>query len=258
MAQQSAKRLGLETEGNLELELRLRRIELEIDKRPLGNQDATTLSRGKSSTVPQVTGLSLGGTIPGGFTVKWSAVTISDLRRYEVEFATDLGFTTGVQKFTAATTTLAFTTADTSVATTFFTRVRAVNSAGTRGPFSITLNTTTGQAESQDIADDAITSDKIDEADPIKYTGLDDSDVGSKLALRGYIDGLILSFNSVTKLDIAAGMCRNSTNIESLFNTASLTKQIDNDWVEGSDVGGFPSELSLLANTWYHAFLIRK
>ncbi len=260
MGLQSAKRFGLETEGNLELELRLRRMEIAIGQRALGNEDAITLSRGNSSTVPQVTGLSLGGAIPGGFTVNWSAVTISDLRRYEVQFATDLGFTTGLQKFTAATTTLAFTTADTSAATVYFTRVRAVNSAGTPGTFSITLNTTTGQAESQDIADEAITAEKIDTSSPILYSGLDDEDVGSKLALRGYIDGLILSNNTLdaAHLDIAVGMGRDSTNIASLFLPAAFTKKIDTDWAEGSDAGGFPSALTLAVNTWYDVFLLKK
>jgi hypothetical protein len=257
---QSAKRYGLEVTDNLELELRLRRIEVQLAGKSDSNQDAAELSRG-AGDVPQVTGLSLGGSIPGGFTIKWTAVTISDLRKYEVQFATNLGFNENLQEFTAGSTSFPFTTADTLVSTSYFARVRAVNNVGTPGPYSITLNTSTGQAASQDIEDEAITAEKIDPADPVDYSGLNDSDVGAKLALRGHIDGLILSNNSTDSdhdIDVAVGSCRDSTNVVSLFNTATLTKQIDASWTEGSDAGGLASSLTLSADTTYHVFLLRK
>jgi hypothetical protein len=40
--------------------------------------------------------------------------------------------------------------------------------------------------------------------------------------------------------------------------TAVITKQIDANWAEGSDMGGFPSGLTLTADTWYHYFVIAK
>lgn len=38
--------------------------------------------------------------------------------------------------------------------------------------------------------------------------------------------------------------------------TSVLTKQIDANWAEGDDAGGFPSALTLSNNTWYRVFLI--
>jgi hypothetical protein len=239
---QSAKRFGLEVEGDLELESRLRRIEVAMTKAGLGNQDALVVSRG-SGAVPQVTGLSLGGTIPGGFTVNWNASTISDLRRYDIQFATDLAFTTGLQKFTAVTTTWAFTTAATEV---YFARVRAVNNSASVGLWSITLNTTTGQAATEDIEDGAVTIEKVDQ-----------EDLGSALALRGYIDGLIISNGTDADhdIDIAAGITRDAANTVSI-SLVALTKQLDFTWVAGTDAGGRALGVSWSANTWYHVFII--
>lgn len=239
---QSAKRYGVEVAGDLELENRLRRIEVALAASGGGNQDATSLSRGAGS-VPQVTGLRLGGTIPGGFTINWNAVTISDLRRYEVQFATDLAFAAGTQAFSAVTTTWAFTTASTDV---YFARVRAVNNNGTAGSWSITLNTTTGQAATGDIEDGAVTGPK-----------LDDNDIGDKLALRGYIDNRTANNSTDTDhdIDIEAGLCRDATNVASIVIPA-LTKQIDNSWTLGTNQGGLASALTLSADTAYHMFVV--
>lgn len=77
---------------------------------------------------------------------------------------------------------------------------------------------------------------------------------------RGSIDGLSLSNDTDADHDIqiAAGECRDSTNTVTLSLSAALTKQIDANWAEGDDAGGFPSGLSLAADTWYHVFLIGK
>jgi hypothetical protein len=79
--------------------------------------------------------------------------------------------------------------------------------------------------------------------------------------MRNYIDGFTLSNNATDAdhdLDIAAGSAMDSTNDNVISTTSSLTKQIDVDWAEGDDAGGFPSGLTLSADTWYHVFVLRK
>ena len=85
----SAKRLGLDVKGDLELEIRLRRIEALLEQKQDANVDATSVSRARIA-VPQVTGLSLAGKTPSAVSVKWNAVPIPDLRRYQLQIAEDL------------------------------------------------------------------------------------------------------------------------------------------------------------------------
>ncbi len=68
-----AKRYGLDVKGDLEKELRLRRIEEELSRKVSSNIDATVKSRGAGS-VPQVTGLARTGSNPGTVTVAWNPV----------------------------------------------------------------------------------------------------------------------------------------------------------------------------------------
>jgi hypothetical protein len=333
---QSAKRYGVPIDDNLDLELRLRRIEVELGKRAFANEDATTLSRGRGD-VPRVAGLRVGGQIPGGLTVNWNAVTISDLRRYEIEFATDLAFTKNKQAFTAGGITYPFTTA-LGGGLVYYARVRAVNSTGRRGTWSITLNTSTGQADSGDIADgavdatniagdsitnfhiadatiladniaggtitaDEIAADTITDAEiaanaitnselaadavananmqnnsvdtaelvsgavttteiangTVAKADANDSDLGSKLTLSGYINGLVLSNNGSTPdedVDIAVGVARDSTNVVSMVSTSVITKGIDGEWEDGSGSGGLVNGDTLQADTPYFVFLL--
>lgn len=80
----------------------------------------------------------------------------------------------------------------------------------------------------------------------------------------GFIDGLITSNNGTDSdhdIDITTGVCsmRDSSGGRKMFElTSSLTKQIDANWAEGSDAGGFPSGLTLSSNTWYRVFVIGK
>jgi len=75
---------------------------------------------------------------------------------------------------------------------------------------------------------------------------------------RGYINGLILSNDADTDhdIEIAPGICRDSTDTVPISLLTALTKQIDVNWAEGNDDGGFPSGLTLLADTWYHFYII--
>lgn len=159
----SAKRFGLDVKGDLELETRLRRIEHELEGKQSANQDATETTRARSN-VPQVSGLRLTGSTPGSVTVAWNAVSIPDLRRYEIQFATNFGFSTDLQTFNQAGTQYVFSTAsDTGGGggATWFARVRAVNSFGQAGTYSAVLNLETGQAQTADLAPGSVTTVQI-------------------------------------------------------------------------------------------------
>lgn len=58
-------------------------------------------------------------------------------------------------------------------------------------------------------------------------------------------------------IDISAGSIMDSANSSALI-TGGLTKQIDASWAAGTNAGGFPSALTLSADTWYRVFLIGK
>jgi len=75
----------------------------------------------------------------------------------------------------------------------------------------------------------------------------------------GYIQGLVTAINDVDSdhdLDVGPGSARDATDVANLVNNGTITKRIDEDWVEGTGAGGFPSALTLAADTWYYVFLI--
>ena len=76
----------------------------------------------------------------------------------------------------------------------------------------------------------------------------------------GYINGLITSNGPDPSHDIVVdtGECRDSVGVANINLSSSITKQIDADWAEGTNDGGFPSGLTLTADTWYHLFVIAK
>lgn len=81
------------------------------------------------------------------------------------------------------------------------------------------------------------------------------------IPLRGYIGGLGLANGTDADhdIDIAPGDATlvNASGPQLLGQLAStFTKQIDANWAAGSAAGGFPSGLTLSADTWYHVFLI--
>lgn len=73
------------------------------------------------------------------------------------------------------------------------------------------------------------------------------------------ISGLNLSLDTDTDHDIlvAVGEAMDATNVNGMQLLTAMTKQIDNNWVAGDDLGGFPSGLTLGNATWYHVFLIK-
>ena len=275
----SAKRLGLDV-GDIELESRLRRIEILLASKV----DATSLSEDGSTdtqrvdNVPQVIGLKVSGSTPGAITVAWNQVRISDLRRYELDVAEDLAFVTNAETKNIAGTEFTYNTnTDTGGGgdTTIFIRVRARASSGNVGPYSVTLNTTTGQAQSADIADDAIdanaiqdgavTSDKVDSNDPITFVGLNDADVGAKLALTGYITPRGFHMSNATidtirdAITVTAGVVRGEANNGSINLGSDTTKDITNKFAPGTGNGGFPTTaLTLTDGVDYRVFAIDK
>jgi hypothetical protein len=77
------------------------------------------------------------------------------------------------------------------------------------------------------------------------------------------LSGLSLSNNSTDAdydIDISTGSCiaTDGSNYKKLSLSSGLTKQIDANWAEGDNAGGFPSGLSLTAETMYQVFLIGK
>jgi hypothetical protein len=144
------RRFGISS--NPEDERRLRRIEEELDNlRGLANSQITGRSAefSRSRQAPQrVTGLSLATKIIGGLSIKWNPVTNPDLRRYRGQISTDQSFSTGVREFkTIGETTFTFPEGDAD--TTYYVRVRAETKED--GPWSVTLNTTTGTASSSNL-----------------------------------------------------------------------------------------------------------
>ena len=253
----SPPRLGLDVEDNIELENRLRRMEVlisqKVDQASLSEEGSEDLQR--VDIVPQVTGLSVSGSTPGAITVAWNQVRISDLRRYELDVAEDLAFATNAETKNVAGTEFTYNTnSDTGGGgdTTIFIRVRARSSSGNVGAYSATLNTTTGQAQTDDIADDAVDSTKVDNT------------VTIQLALREYITprGFHMSHStSDTKMDLVVtrGVARGEADDGTVETTSTLIKKIDATWTAGNDGGGFPeTALTLTDGVDYRVFAFGK
>ena len=76
---------------------------------------------------------------------------------------------------------------------------------------------------------------------------------------RKFISGLTLSNDSDADHDIAiaVGVCRDSSDAQTLVLSTIMTKQIDATWSAGDDAGGLFAG-SVTTDTWYHLFLIQK
>jgi hypothetical protein len=87
----------------------------------------------------------------------------------------------------------------------------------------------------------------------------------NKPALRGHIDGLILSNNvtdALKDIDIAAGEAADGTATALMVLASALTKKLDASWAVGTDQGALDGTESVAgtpdASTWYHIWLIRR
>lgn len=247
-----AKRLGLDV-NDIELELRLRRIETELANRVRLNDyaDGETV---RVTTIPIVSGLRVAGSTAGAITLAWTAIKISDLKRYEVDIAEDLGFSVNKTTNFVAGTEFAYTTNSATGGggnTAVFVRVRAKSQTGNVGPYSVVLDAITGQAQTADIADASVGDSQAA------------SSLTIQLALKEYITprGFHLSNDTTdAKNDvvITAGVARAESNGGSIEVAATLIKRMNETWLAGS-LGGFPeSQISRVDGTWYRVFAIAK
>lgn len=77
---------------------------------------------------------------------------------------------------------------------------------------------------------------------------------------RGYIDGCVISNNgsdATNDIDIAAGVCRDSTNTVDITVAAMTGKQLDANWVAGAGAGMRNSGAGI-ANGTYHIYAVSK
>jgi len=243
----SVKRYGLEAE-DLETELRFRRIEGELAKLTgTGDYGAGADLAKRVNTVPKITGLRVVGSTPGAVTVAWARSPVSDLKRYELDIAEDFAFTDNKQTFNVANTEWTFNTVSAEGGggdTVVYARVRARTNSGNVGVYSVVLDTTTGQAQTEDIEDGAVTSPKVDES------------VTVQLSLRGSKSGFQLSLNEtnpLTEIDFSAGSARDALNVMAIDYNASGTKSLSA--YSAGDGGGGMSVL-LTVDTWYWVFVV--
>ncbi len=78
-------------------------------------------------------------------------------------------------------------------------------------------------------------------------------------SLRGAISGFVPSIaggDPAHDITISGGGARSNDGTASLERILSITKQIDVNFAEGDNQGGFPSALTLTADTWYNVFII--
>lgn len=76
--------------------------------------------------------------------------------------------------------------------------------------------------------------------------------------------GYISEFDTIAAADtdhditIGTGEARSEDNLTDIVSASAITKQIDANWAEGDDAGGFPSGVTLTASTAYYYFSISK
>lgn len=123
---------------------------------------------GDTTAPAQVTGLTLSDHPPRGVLARWTAVTADDLANYEIQTATDSGFTTALVTRTAKTTELPLT--GLTNGTTYFVRVRAKDLTGNNGVFSTTVNRSVPRNGTDDHGDGTITDVKVASLSAVKIT----------------------------------------------------------------------------------------
>jgi len=109
-------------------------------------------------TVPQVTNLELEQS-PGAVEAQWDATPIGDLKRYEVHVSDSAAFINPLIRYAAETH---FTYEEGTAGTTYYFRVRAVNTGNQVGAFSSPSESSVpGAITAADIADGSITTAKL-------------------------------------------------------------------------------------------------
>jgi hypothetical protein len=126
-----------------------------LDRLAVANANASVTDISNAGgTPPMVTGLTLLSNV-GSIHVKWGRSTITDLKTYELQIATNGDFTEAV--ITKSTRELEYLWEEGDDDTAYYMRVRAVNIAGNPSPWSARLNTSTGLVNTALIDVDATT-----------------------------------------------------------------------------------------------------
>lgn len=84
-------------------------------------------------------------------------------------------------------------------------------------------------------------------------------DVKTRLP-KNFMDGMLIAngTDTVNDIDFQAGTCRDSTDSDNLTLGATVVKQMDANWVAGTNSGGRPVGVPYANDTWYHCFVIAK
>jgi len=147
-----ARRLGMDSKDP-ELNQRLRRIEQVLSMKAAANEFVDNPSAANQD-IPKPENLTSEYHITK-WKVTWDPVDIPDVKKYEMIVGTDAAFSTVIGNYTR--TEPEFTYPGASANLTYFIRVRAVNLDFEDGPWSDTLDVTTGQVTTADIEANALT-----------------------------------------------------------------------------------------------------
>jgi hypothetical protein len=106
----------------------------------------------------QVTGLALSDQPPRALRATWTGVTADDLKHYQVDTATNSGFTTGLTTRYVKATEMVISSL--VPGTTYFVRVRGIDWTGNLGTYSGTVSRAAPRTATDDYGDDSLTSPK--------------------------------------------------------------------------------------------------
>ena len=90
-------------------------------------------------------------------------------------------------------------------------------------------------------------------------TGMEDENLPvSTLAVpRSYLAGLGLTWQATNQIEIAMGICRDSTDTANMKLEETLSKEIDSAWEAGDGVGGLDAG-NVTGGSWYYVWLIQR
>lgn len=121
------------------------------------------------TTAPaQVSGFALADHPPRGLKATWTANTEDDLDHYDVQTATDSGFTANVVTRTAYVNEIIL--GGLTNGTTYYGKVRAVDHSGNAGTYSTSANRATPRTATDDYTDDSVTAVKTSALSAAKIT----------------------------------------------------------------------------------------